>query len=673
MQGLSEQQLLLLLITLGGLILLGRAAGALARRVHQPEVLGQLLAGVLVGPSVFGMLLPTLHRVLFSEPAVGTSLSAFSWVGAILLLLLGGLEVDLPILRATARTGLLAAAGAIVSSLVAGTLVGWLILGQPPQAGFFLGVVLSVTSVSVLTIILLERGMLRRDYAQVTLAVGIASEVLAFILISIAASLGGASPLQAGVGSALTALGVVLFVLTLGRRVTFWALRGVADRVPLARGPLSLVLVLTFLAGALTHGLGLHPLLGAFLVGMLLRGAPRVSPPLLQNVETVTIGLFAPVFFVLAGMRVDLTQLGGPSALLTIALLLAVALTVKIVFGALGARAGRLSWRESALVGMGVCLRGGTDVIVAIIGTELGLLSASLYTMYVVVAMLSVVILPPLMKALAAKAPPSRQELARLRREEIAQRSYLQGIQRVLIPLTPSALPALAVTVLARLAAAQRAERGIFDVTGLAVGWTGDPLLPDDAGVLRALGAIGVVPEVQVTQRHVVAPDAQRVLCAAAGDHDLVIMGARPPQGAAQLSFGALQDQLVRDACADILLVVRAGDSLSLNATDAARRLLVPVNGLAHALAAGDVAAALARGDDAEVMLLHVVPPATTDEADEAAAGLVRDLAARLALLGIRVDHRVRVDDHPGRAILCELERARYEAVVVGGRHRGGT
>jgi nucleotide-binding universal stress UspA family protein len=107
--------------------------------------------------------------------------------------------------------------------------------------------------------------------------------------------------------------------------------------------------------------------------------------------------------------------------------------------------------------------------------------------------------------------------------------------------------------------------------------------------------------------------------------------------------------------------------------TDAARRLLVPVNGLAHALAAGDVAAALARGDAAEVVLLHVVPPATTDEADEAAAGLVRDLAARLALLGIRVDHRVRVGDHPGRAILCELECERYEAVVVGGRHRGGT
>src|SRR5918911_253859 len=465
-----------------------------------------------------------------------------------LLLLLGGLEVDLPILQATAHTSLLAATGAIVSSLVAGTLLGWLILGQPLQADFFLGVVLSVTGVSVLTTILLERGALRRDYAQVTLAVGIASEVLVWILISTAAPPGGSSPLQGGWGRAPPAVGVVLFVLTLGRRVTFWALRGVADRVPLARGPLSLVLVLTFLAGALTHGLGLHPLLGAFLVGMRLGGAPRASPPLLQSVQTVTIGLFAPVFFVLAGMRVDLTQLGGPSALLTIALLLAVALAVKIVFGALGAR-------------------------------------------------------------------------ARLRREEIAQRSYLQGTQRVLTPLTPAALPALAVTVLARLAAAQRAERGIFDVTGLTVGRTGDPPRPDDVGVLRALDAIGAVPEVQVTQRHVVAPDALDVLGAAATDHDLVIVGARPPHRAASLSFGTLQDRLVRDARADILLVVSPGECLAPAATDAARRLLVPVNGLAHALAAGDVAAALARGDAADVVLLHVVPPVTTDEADETGAG----------------------------------------------------
>jgi nucleotide-binding universal stress UspA family protein len=322
---------------------------------------------------------------------------------------------------------------------------------------------------------------------------------------------------------------------------------------------------------------------------------------------------------------------------------------------------------------VGVCLRGGTDVIVAIIGTELGLLSDSLYTMYAVVAMLSVVLVPPLLKALASIAPPSRQELARLRREEIVQRSYVQGIQRVLIPLTPAALPALTVTVLTRLAAAQRAARGIFDVTGLAVGWTGDALRPDEVGVLHALGAMGAVPEVQVTQRQVVAPDALRVLCAAATDHDLVIMGAHPPLRAAWLSFGALQDRLVRDARADILLVVSPGECLSLHGTDAARRILVPVNGLAHALAAGDVAAALARGDAAEVVLLHVVPPATTDKAYEAGAGLVRDLAARLALLGIRVDHRVHVGDHPGQAILRELERERYEAVVVGGRHRGGT
>jgi Kef-type K+ transport system membrane component KefB len=84
--------------------------------VHQPEVLGQLLAGFLIGPSVFGTLFPTLYRVLLSDPAIGTSLSAFFWVGAILLLLLGGLEVDLPILQATACTSLLAATRAIESA-----------------------------------------------------------------------------------------------------------------------------------------------------------------------------------------------------------------------------------------------------------------------------------------------------------------------------------------------------------------------------------------------------------------------------------------------------------------------------------------------------------------------------------------------------------------------------
>jgi len=237
----------------------------------------------------------------------------------------------------------------------------------------------------------------------------------------------------------------------------------------ITRGPISFVLVLTFLVGALTHAMHLHSLLGAFIVGVLLRGAPRVSPPLAQSLQTMTLGLFGPVFFVLAGMRVDLTQLSGPSAIITIVLLLVVASLVKIGFGGLGARLGGLGWWEAASVGVGLNLKGGTDVIVAVVGSELGFLSGSLYTTYAVVAMLTVLISPPLLTLLAKKAPPSTAEAERLAREEMAERAYLQRVERVLTPVAPPLFPALVADVVACIATTKQAHNQVFDVTRLDV------------------------------------------------------------------------------------------------------------------------------------------------------------------------------------------------------------
>ena len=148
-QGLSEQQLLRSLIALAVILVAARAAGELARRLRQPEVLGELFAGVILGPSVFGALLPGLHNMLFNEQGTSQVLSGFSWVGAILLLLIAGIEVDLGILRAEACPGFFGAGFSIVMSLLAGTLFAIVILGRPFQYGIFLGIVLSVTAVSV--------------------------------------------------------------------------------------------------------------------------------------------------------------------------------------------------------------------------------------------------------------------------------------------------------------------------------------------------------------------------------------------------------------------------------------------------------------------------------------------------------------------------------------------
>ena len=307
------------------LLLVTRAAAEVARRLGQPEVLGELLGGFLVGPSVFGALAPAAFHGLFGREGVADGMSLLSWFGAILLLLIAGIEADLVILREKALPGMLAAAGAIGASLLITAYVGVHWMGRSGPSSLFLGLVYSVTAVSVVAKLLIERGALRRSYAQVMLAAGIASEVLVWPMISVLAALhDGHNAWAAGLKSAGLAIAFFVVMLTVGRRFTFWAMRRVEGRVGIANGELSLILLLVTLSGAVTAVAGLHPLLGAFVFGVLLSRAPRATMVLKERIQSLAVSLFAPIFFGLAGMRVNLFELHGWDSIRSILILLVV-------------------------------------------------------------------------------------------------------------------------------------------------------------------------------------------------------------------------------------------------------------------------------------------------------------------------------------------------------------
>jgi Kef-type K+ transport system membrane component KefB len=673
---LSEEQLLLTLVAVAVILLLARTAGELARRLRQPEVLGELLAGFLLGPSVFGALLPGAFHTLFLTDAVGLVLSGFSWVGAILLLLVSGLEVVLTILRTEIKPGTLAAAFAILPSLGVGVLFGHFALGIPLLNGFMLGIVLSVTAVGVLAKILIEREALRRRYAQVMLAAGIASEVLVWVLISFASSMRNGTLVSVGI-SVLSILGFFLVMLSLGRRFTFWAMRRVTDLTGITYGQVSLVLVLTFLAASVTQRLGLHALLGAFVFGVLLSRAPRATESLTESLQTMTTGLFAPIFFALAGMRVNMFQLGRPSAIGTVLLLLAVASLVKVGSSALGARLGGVPVWESLLVGVGLNLKGGTDVIVAILGTELGLFSNQTYTLYTMVAILTVLISPVLLRYLARRAPPGQKEQARLVREEADRHAYMPRIERVLVPITPPLLPAMVSAVVERMARAKHEEGQIFDITELVVEAGKPEPAPTDVQARHNLDAASGLKEVELTQQRVdVGHEPVTAILDAVPGHALLAIGAHSPSPT-RFTFGHFQDDLIHRAPSHVLVVI---GQTEIRDWSSVRRILVPTNGLEPAMAAGDLAAALAKSCDAELVVFHVVeselnPPywrgRERDQVREAAVSIVEKLAGIARRLGVRVSARVAEGRNPGEAILAELNREPYQLVALGGIDRG--
>lgn len=177
------------------------------------------------------------------------------------------------------------------------------------------------------------------------------------------------------------------------------------------------------------------------------------------------------------------------------------------------------------------------------------------------------------------------------------------------------------------------------------------------------------LPEVALTSRRVRAQHALDDLLAAAKGHDLVVIGARPLRaGAVSRSFGEPHDRIIRDAQTDVLVVVSTDDDLSCPAVS---RILVPVNGLAHSLSAGDVAAYLAHGSDAELVLFQVVRPLPVASKERTGKRDGEQGPSREADMGIRVTHCVRTGDDPGGAILHELARERYGLVVLGGYDRG--
>ncbi len=676
MHGFSEHQLLGAFLAIAVVLLVTRGMAEASRRLGQPEVLGELLGGFLIGPSVLGALFPSAFSTLFLNPAVSQALLLLSWIGAILLLMIAGMEADLAILRQKMVPGLLAAAGAIGASLGVGFWIGAKVFGRDPSSAFFLGLVLSVTAVSVVAKLLIEREALRRDYAQVMLAAGIAGEVVVWPLISIVSSVQHrANAFTAGLKATGLAIAFFLFMFTVGRRFTFWAMRRVADVTGIPNGELSLVLVLLSISAAATTLLGLHPLLGAFVFGVLLGKAPRATIALKERIQALTIALFAPIFFGLAGMRVNLFNLRGLGSLKEILILLVVAGLVKILFGFLGGLAGRLPVWEAATVGVGLNLKGGTDVVVAIVGTELLLMSSDLYTIYAVVAILTVVVTPPVLGWLAAKTTPGEQELKRLNREEARKLAYLADRERILLPLAHELMPALAAGIVSAIATAKHAENELFDVTELSFGEDLSLTQSDTPdAVVQAASLLSHASEHEHVglQRIAAGPgkDIFPALESAAEGQQLLTIGAHSASGDIALSFGQAQDRILREFSTDVLLTVFPEEELP-----PIRRILVPINGLGHSLAVADIAAYIAKGSGAEVVLLSVLAarlgPLFWRERrhrDLLQAGytITREAQSRIARLDIKLSEQVVLAANPAEAVLEEMKRQPYDLLVLG-------
>jgi Kef-type K+ transport system membrane component KefB len=431
------------------LLVCGRLLGEAMQRIGQPAVMGQLIAGLLLGPSVLGALWPDLQQSLFPQSREQKAmLDAVLQLGILMLLLLTGMETDLSVVKRLGRAAVSVSIAGVSLPFACGFALGELLpetlLPAPDLrliTSLFLGTALSISSVKIVAMVVREMNFMRRTVGQVIVASAIIDDTIGWTIMAV--TFGLASHGRLDVASLVqSVLGTALFLLasfTIGRRAVSLLIRWVNDTLVSDVPVITTILVVTATMALITHAIGVHTVLGAFVAGILIGQSPILTRHIDDQLRGLIIALFMPVFFGLAGLNANLAIVKNPSLLLLSLGFIVIASLGKFSGAFLGGAFGGLTWRESLAIGCGMNARGSTEVIVASIGLSMGALSQDLYTMIVVMAVVTTMAMPPMLRWALAHLPLAPEEESRLEREAVKARGFVTSMERLLVAADESA------------------------------------------------------------------------------------------------------------------------------------------------------------------------------------------------------------------------------------------
>jgi Kef-type K+ transport system membrane component KefB len=402
---LSEHAISLFFVQLALLYLAARLVGGTFKLLGQPAIVGELLGGLLLGPTFLGRVAPDLFARLFPpEPVTRGLLESQVWLSASFLLLLAGMEVDLGAMRrlrgAALRTSLLS----LVLPLGAGVLLGLALPGgHAPGAGgstrlaLYLGLAFAISAIPVISRILLDLGMMRTTAGTVILAAGFLDDFVALIGLSLLLHSGpaGAAFPWASLQGPLLAAVFYAAALLVGRPLIQAFLRRSDRWIEWPGTFVSFAFLLAMAFAAVMGLLGVHVIFGAFLAGVCLSGHERLQAEAQPMIEPFVLAVFGPLFFGSLGLRTDL---GAGFDLGLVSLVLVVACASKFGGAWLGARWGGRPPREATMIGIGLNARGMVGLVVALIGRQSGVLSEGLYGALLLLAFLTSAAAGPLLR-----------------------------------------------------------------------------------------------------------------------------------------------------------------------------------------------------------------------------------------------------------------------------------
>jgi Kef-type K+ transport system membrane component KefB len=648
--------LLTLLLQIAVILVVSRGVGLLFRKIQQPQVVGEMAAGICLGPSLLGWVAPELSDALFPRESL-THLNTLSQVGLVLFMFLVGLEFDPKLMRGRGHAALVTSHVSIIAPFLLGAVLALHLYPELSDAsvsfeGFalFMGAAMSVTAFPVLARILQERNLMRTKVGALTIACAAVDDVTAWAILAVVVALVRAHALHTPLWLTLVGSAIYVVVMLYVVRPALALLEKRFERVGRVSQDLLAIALLAVLASAwTTEWLGIHALFGAFCLGAVMPKGRAFVHELSSKIEHVTVVFLLPLFFANAGLRTQIGLVSGPEMWTFFALIMLVAVAGKFGGSTLAARVTGLPWREASALGILMNTRGLMELVILTIGLELGVISPALFAMMVMMALLTTFMTTPILQWLYPTA-------------EMREESTGEG-SAVFTALIPVSLPASGPGLL-RVAMALAPDPSKVRVYGVHLKTAADQSVVDfdttePARESALAPLLESVPPTGVEVRPLVfasrSPGRDVADLARVKHADLVVMGWHKPVVSNRILGGAVYDVMTQ-APADVAVYVE-------RTFEPWTRILVPYRDAVH-----DDAALVAAGRIGASMGIPVTVLGIIEGNDELApvAGGLMERVKEGGRSSVDVEVKLVRSDDPLTSLVQQARSSEHDLIVIG-------
>ncbi|GAA0880488.1 hypothetical protein GCM10009119_34580 [Algoriphagus jejuensis] len=403
METLNHKEVINLLLQLAALLIMARVFAEIARKLKQPAVVGEILAGIIIGPTILGALMPEFFTYLFeSHEKTNIALDGFVQISVVLLLFIAGLEVELQVVWNQGKNALKIAVASMVLPIIAGFVVAYAFpeflgvnINDRIVASTFFGLAISITGLAVVARVLMDLGLFKTPTGLLIIASAMIVDILGWFVFSVILSLSETGKEGLGLWQTIgLTFAFTIIMLTVGKGLINRVLPWINKKLAWPGGLLSLSLAICFLAASFTEFIGIHAIFGAFIIGVALGDSEYLTEKAKEILHQFINNIFAPIFFLSIGLKVNFIE-GFDLAIVGIVVI--VGLVTKYFGAYFGGRMGGVSRKQSMVVGFGLSARGSMDIVLGLIALEAGLLSESLFIGLVILALVASIGTGPMM------------------------------------------------------------------------------------------------------------------------------------------------------------------------------------------------------------------------------------------------------------------------------------